>query len=321
MAEPIIDVQNLEKNFDKNLAVHGLSFDIRTGEFFGLLGPNGAGKSTTIGMLTGLIHPTKGNILIQGSPFPTRTRETQRSIGFVPQDFAFYPTMSALDNLNFFGRIYGLSGERLRHRREATLTVAGLTDRAHETVAHFSNGMKRRLNLAIALLHEPAILILDEPTVGVDAHSRYMLLDRLKELNDHGVTILYTTHYMEEAQRLCARVAVMDHGSIIALDSPSVLIRRFGQGGLRMELNRAAKPSFLARLEGLGDAALIDGKTNEIFLHTRRTKQALKKTIELAEKEKVSIKSVNVMEENLESVFLNLTGRSLRDQDEHVQKK
>ena len=313
-SEAIIDVQHLEKRFKENDAVRGLSFNIRPGEFFGLLGPNGAGKSTTIGMLTGLIKPTTGNIFIKGRPFPEHSREIRSSVGFVPQDFAFYPSISARDNLNFFGRIYGLYGDRLKRRRKEVLSVAALSDRERDPVAQFSNGMKRRLNLAIALLHKPDILILDEPTVGVDAHSRHTLLTRLTELNRQGMTVLYTTHHMEEAQRLCHRVAIMDHGVIAALDAPGTLIQRFGRGGLHMEFNQAVNPSFLEQLASWGEVSSMDEQTNKILLRTQRTESALKNVISLAEQEKVPLKTINVMEDNLESVFLNLTGRYLRDQ-------
>jgi ABC-2 type transport system ATP-binding protein len=316
MPQPMISVHELEKHFNGSHAVRGLSVEIHAGEFFGLLGPNGAGKSTTIGMLTGLIKPTKGTIFIDGVPFPARSRETQSKLGFVPQDFAFYPTMSAWENLNFFGRIYGLSGERLKRRREEVLAAVALSDRALQAVATFSNGMKRRLNLAIALLHEPPILVLDEPTVGVDAHSRHMLLSRLKELNRDGVTILYTTHYVEEAQRLCDRVAIMDHGIIVAEDSPAVLIQEFGRGGIRIEFSQTVNQEFLDRLTRLGEVKLMGGNQREVHLRTDQTESALRRTIELAEKEKVSFNTINILEDDLESVFLHLTGRYLRAQSQ-----
>jgi ABC-2 type transport system ATP-binding protein len=315
MAEPIISVQHLEKRFDGISAVSGISFDIQAGEFFGLLGPNGAGKSTTISMLTGLVKPTRGDIFIEGNPIPSHLRETRARLGFVPQDFAFYPTMSARDNLSFFGRVYGLAGRRLKRRREEVLGAVGLSDHSRQTVLTFSNGMKRRLNLAIALIHEPVFLILDEPTVGVDAHSRHLLLERLGELNQKGVTVLYTTHLMEEAQKLCHRVAVMDRGNIIALDSPASLIHQFGRGGIRIAFSHGINQTFLDRLAELGDLKKIDGDGHEIFLHTHQTERGIKKIIELSQQHQVSIKTINILEDDLESVFLYLTGRYLRDQN------
>ena len=224
----LLKVQNLRKSYPNGYeAVKGLDFNIRRGEIFGFLGPNGAGKTTTISMLSGLQPPTSGQIIFDG--LDTRSKrnlkQVKRQIGLVPQELALYPTLSAYDNLTFFGRIYSLSGKKLKQRVQSTLEMVGLADRAGDAVKTFSGGMKRRINIAAALLHEPQILFLDEPTVGVDPQSRNAIFESIEQLNRDGMTILYTTHYMEEAQRLCDRVAIIDNGQIVACDTTSALIR------------------------------------------------------------------------------------------------
>ena len=238
MQETMVAVHNLSKTYAGQEVVESLSFAIGRGEFFGLLGPNGAGKTTTIGMLTGLIPPSHGEITMDALDVSANTLAIRAKIGFVPQDFAFYPTLSARDNLLFFGRIYGLRGRQLKSRIDNVLQAVELIDRAGDRVSTFSNGMKRRLNIAIGMLHNPELLILDEPTVGVDAHVRQVILENLQTLNQNGLTILLTTHHMEEAQRLCDRVAIMDKGCIIALDTPSALIDDLGKGIVRACFNK-----------------------------------------------------------------------------------
>jgi len=310
---PIFIVEDLWKSYAQTDAVQGLSFEILKGEFFGLLGPNGAGKTTTIGILTGLIEPTRGHISIDGFDLFSSPMEAKAKLGLVPQSFALYPTLCARDNLVFFGRIYGLKGKRLRERIARVLEIVELTDRANQTVATFSNGMKRRLNMAAGLLHEPEILILDEPTVGVDTQSRNAILERLDSLNKSGVTVLYTTHYIEEAQRLCGRVAIMDQGKIIALDSPARLIQDLGKGIIRIEFNAGIDDRLLDQLKRIGLVRVVDDQKRRIHVKTDRTDQASRELLELMKTQEGLLKTLDISEPNLETVFIHLTGKNLRD--------
>jgi len=313
MAEPIVDAVHLNKSYGDLKAVSDMTFQIERGEFFGLLGPNGAGKTTTIGMLAGLIEPTSGRLMIDRCDPARDTNKVKAKLGLVPQDFAFYPTLSARENLEFFGRLYGLWAERLEVRIREVLNTVQLSDRAKEPVSHFSNGMKRRLNIAIGLVHEPAILILDEPTVGVDAQSRNAIFDTLELLNQAGVTIIYTTHYMEEARRLCHRVAIIDCGRLIALDTPVELTRSIADSLIFIEFANGLDETFINRLSDLGKARITNPEQGKVQLETSAREQALKGLVELAEESGVHIRSVNVLEPSLEAVFLHLTGKHVRD--------
>ena len=313
MKTPILIVEDLWKSYAETDAVRGLTFEISRGEFFGLLGPNGAGKTTTIGILSGLIEPTRGRISIDGFDLISRPMEAKARLGLVPQSFALYPTLCARDNLVFFGRIYGLKGKRLKERIASVLEIVELKDRANQTVASFSNGMKRRLNIAVGLLHEPEILILDEPTVGVDTQSRNAILESLDTLNKSGVTVLYTTHYIEEAQRLCDRVAIMDQGKIIALNNPARLIQDLGKGIIRIEFNAGIDDGLLNQMGRIGSVRVIDGQKRRAHLETDRTDQASRELLELMKTRDGLLKTLDISEPNLETVFIHLTGRNLRD--------
>jgi ABC-2 type transport system ATP-binding protein len=313
MNPSILIVEDLWKSYAKTPAVQGLTFEMGKGEFLGLLGPNGAGKTTTIHMLSGLIQPTRGRVFIQGVDLFSRPMEAKARLGLVPQSFALYPTLCARDNLAFFGSLYGLRGKHLKERMARVLDVVELTDRANQTVATFSNGMKRRLNIAVGLLHEPDILILDEPTVGVDPQSRNAILESIHALNQSGVTVLYTTHYIEEAQRLCDRVAVMDQGKIIALDSPTRLVEYFGKGMIRVEFNAGIDDIFLDQIRLMGLVRVVDDQRRRIHIETDRTDQASKKLMEMMETREGLLKTLVISEPNLETVFIHLTGKNLRD--------
>ena len=313
MNTPILVVKDLWKTYAAMDAVKGLTFEISSGEFFGLLGPNGAGKTTTIGMLSGLIEPTGGCVSVDGVDLFSRPMEAKARLGLVPQSFALYPSLSARDNLVFFGRIYGLRGKRLGERIACALDMVELTDRANQTVATFSNGMKRRLNIAAGLLHEPKILILDEPTVGVDPQSRNAILESIRSLNHSGVTVLYTTHYIEEAQRLCDRVAILDRGKIIALDTPSGLIRDFGKGVIRIELNEGADDNLLDQMNQMGLVRVIGDQKMSIHIETDRTDASSRKLLGLMNTREGLLRALDISEPNLETVFIHLTGRNLRD--------
>jgi len=313
MNTPIISVDNLSKSYGSIYAVRGISFEIPPGEFFGLLGPNGAGKTTTFSMLSGLIEPSGGKIGIGGTDLLSQPMAAKRKMGIVPQSFAFYPTLDAHENLTFFGRIYGLSGAHLKARIARVLNLVALEERARQRVGTYSNGMKRRLNIAIGLLHEPEILILDEPTVGIDTQSRNAILQSLGDLNKSGITVLYTTHHIEEAEQLCQRVAIMDQGEIIAMDTPSNLVHSLGKEIIQIELFEAAEDRHFLPLEKIGPWKWADERKRRLHLETESPEQTLRFLFEWREAGKIPLKTLNLLEPSLESVFIHLTGRNLRD--------
>ncbi|MCI0361872.1 MAG: ABC transporter ATP-binding protein [Planctomycetaceae bacterium] len=295
----MIRARDLRKAYAKIQAVDGVSLELVAGETFGLLGPNGAGKTTTIYMLIGALRPDDGEVAINGSTDPTRP-DVRRQIGVAPQVEALYDELSAVENLSFFGRLYSLSGDRLKQRVSWCLGLAGLAARAGDRVKTYSGGMKRRLNLACALVHDPPVLLLDEPTAGVDPQSRNHLLDSIEELARAGRTILYTTHYMEEAGRLCDRVAIMDQGKILAVDTVDELLRKHG-GDSMLEAELGQIP------EGVSLPAPLEGNmlrfaSDQPFEDANRLRNA-----------GVQFVRFHVDRPSLESVFLNLTGRRLRD--------
>ncbi len=311
----IVEVNQLVKHYPgrEQPAVNGVSFAIQRGEIFGFLGPNGAGKTTTISMLSGLLKPTRGSATIAGFDLARQPNEIKRRIGLVPQDLALYATLSARDNLLFYGRIYGLKGRHLSQRVDEALKLVGLYDRRKDAVEKYSGGMKRRANIAAGLLHEPEILFLDEPTVGIDPQSRNFIFDNVEALNRQGVTVLYTTHYMEEAERLCHRVAIIDQGRIVALDTPRVLQDALGGGLIVIGLPDGAPDSLesdLRALPGVRDANRFD---HQIKVKAYRTQQTLPDVINVFNRLDVNVQSLEILEPNLESVFLELTGKRLRD--------
>jgi ABC-2 type transport system ATP-binding protein len=219
-----VDVEKLVKTFGKHEAVKGVAFTIGKGEIFGLLGPNGAGKSTTINMMCGYLQPTSGDTHVEGISVSKEPRKVKRMLGVVPQEIALYQDLTSLENLEFFGEIYGLPAKERRKRSEEVLQFVGLYDRRKEAIKTFSGGMQRRINMAIAMMHQPSFLLMDEPTVGVDPQSRENIFDTIEKLRDQGTTILYTTHYMEEAERMCNHIAIMDEGKIIAMGTLEQLL-------------------------------------------------------------------------------------------------
>jgi ABC-2 type transport system ATP-binding protein len=296
----MIKVRELRKSFGATVAVDDVSFEVGRGETFGLLGPNGAGKTTTIGMLVGVLRPDGGTVLVNGEAKPTET-EARMAVGVAPQSLSLYEELTAKENLTFFARLYRLSGAKLAARVDWALDFAELTDRAKDRVKTFSGGMKRRLNLAVALVHDPQVLFLDEPTVGVDPQSRNHIFSRVEELKLLGRTIIFTTHYMEEAQRLCDRVAIMDHGKLLDLDRVDALIDRHGgRSVVKAELVRPpADPSVLpAPLDGLS-----------LRFESERPLEEVARLSTAG----VAFQTLEVARPDLETVFLTLTGRSLRD--------
>jgi ABC-2 type transport system ATP-binding protein len=313
--ENAVVVNELVKVYGPLHALDGLSFSVARGEFFGILGPNGAGKTTTMGILAGLISPDAGSVMLAGKQAIGNNADLKKRLGLVPQELAFYPTLSAVDNLSFFGRIYGFRGQLLKEHIRNVLQIVQLEDRSKEPVSHFSNGMKRRLNLAIGLLHKPEILLLDEPTVGVDAQSRNAILESLQRLNREGVTILYSTHYMEEAQRLCGDLAIFDHGRIIARGSPRDLVQSLGEGLLRVKFLAPLSEDFLDQLRSSALTPLTSDENMvvQIKLDSKNKESAIRLVFAGADTRKLTILNLQVLEPSLESVFLNLTGRELRD--------
>ncbi len=313
MPDFVIEVNSLIKRYGNRVAVKGISFSVREGEIFGLLGPNGAGKTTTISILATLLPLDEGKVTICGYDLAREANRIKPLIGFVPQELALYPTLSAWDNLAFFGRIYGLHGKALKERINAVLDLVGLRDRARDAVRTFSGGMKRRLNIAAGLIHQPRILFLDEPTVGVDPQSRNFIFEHIERLKAEGMTIIYTTHYMEEAERLCDRVAIMDEGRILALDTPKGLIGLLGGGVIHMEVSEDRIEDLLPAIRSLPHVQAVSSQGRRLKVEASASRPALLELIELCNTRDVPIFSLEVLEPNLESVFLHLTGKRLRD--------
>ncbi|MDP7018003.1 MAG: ABC transporter ATP-binding protein [Pirellulaceae bacterium] len=296
----MIQITELRKSFGSQVAVDGVSFQLLKGETFGLLGPNGAGKTTTINMIVGILQPDSGEIGFAEGLNP-RVAAVRRAIGVAPQSLALYTELTAQENLQFFARLYGMRGAQLKERVQWSLEFAGLTDRKRDRVKTFSGGMQRRLNLAAAIVHDPRVIFMDEPTVGVDPQSRNHIFDAIEDLKRQGRTIIYTTHYMEEAQRLCDRVAIMDHGKILDLDSVDALIDRHGgRSVVKADLQRlpADIQSLPAPLDGLS-----------LRFETERPLEEIAKLSSGG----VAFQTLELTEPDLETVFLTLTGRSLRD--------
>jgi ABC-2 type transport system ATP-binding protein len=332
----ILEVENLVKKYGTFEAVKGISFQVEEGEVFGLLGPNGAGKTQTISMLTGVIEPTSGTARIGGHDLRTDLDAVKQINGLVPQDLALYPTLSARANLNFFGRIYGLRGKQLKERVDDVLEIVALTDRADQVVDKFSGGMKRRVNIAAGLVHQPRLFFLDEPTVGVDPQSRNHIFESVQRLNhERGMSVVYTSHYMEEVELLCHRVAIMDQGKVIALDTIKNLVALLGGGVIYVGIARvdetilrelsslpAVKEALLAPQEEVPAAG--DGKQAQtaqaaapggalVKIVCEHNQQAVVNVIAYLNEHGITLTSLEILEPNLESVFLHLTGKKLRE--------
>ena len=333
----ILEVDGLVKKYGDFEAVKGINFSVEEGEVFGLLGPNGAGKTQTISMLTGVIPPTSGTARIAGHDIHKNLDEVKRINGLVPQDLALYPTLSARANLNFFGRIYGLRGRQLKERVDDVLRIVALTDRADEAVDKYSGGMKRRVNIAAGLLHQPRLLFLDEPTVGVDPQSRNHIFESVMRLNrERGMSIVYTSHYMEEVELLCDRVAIIDQGEIIALDTIKNLIAMLGGGVIYVGLPQVDEGLLaeLAALPAVAEATLVPRPTSPplaegeepevkereevaagevIKIVAKHSQEAIVNVLSFLNERNITLTSLEILEPNLESVFLHLTGKKLRE--------
>jgi len=308
-----IEVKNLKKSFGELQAVQGVGFDIQKGEILSLLGPNGAGKSTIISMLSGLLVPDDGDASIMGHSVTKEPEAARASLGVVPQEIALYPDLSARENLVFWGKMYGLRGTALKSRVDEVLEIIGLIDRQKERVSKYSGGMKRRVNIGAALLHKPDVVIMDEPTVGIDPQSRRHILDNVKALNRQGMAVLYTTHYMEEAAELSDHIAIMDLGQVIAYGTHDELIRLVGeQTRIDLSLN-AESASIFAAWESVPGVSRIDATDGTVTVLVDDSNRVLPQLFEAASQVNVCITSVDIQEPNLETVFLHLTGRALRD--------
>ncbi len=311
--QPVLVVDGLVRRYGDLTAVDGVSFHIDAGETYGLLGPNGAGKTTTISMVAGLIPADAGTVTVAGETMSPGQVEVKRHIGLVPQDLAIYPELTATENLAYFGRLQGLRGGELAQRTGEVLDLVGLADRAKEATKNFSGGMKRRLNIGVGLLHRPTLLILDEPTVGVDPQSRNAILESVETLSVEGMAVLYTTHYMEEAERLCDRIAIMDSGRIQAEGTRGDLITLTGDlDHIRLAGagNTAATAEALRELPAVEQVA---GDRRSLVLTVRDAPGNVAAIVTTATETGMTLSDVEITRPDLESVFLHLTGKALRD--------
>ncbi|WP_202709589.1 ABC transporter ATP-binding protein [Sporosalibacterium faouarense] len=309
----LLEVNNLKKYFKEVKAVDGISFKVERGEVFGLLGPNGAGKSTTISMISTLFKPNEGDIKYKNVSIIDNPSAIQQKLGVVPQEIALYPTLSGYENLKFWGHAYGLRGKELSNRIEEVSEIIGIKDRLKDKIEKYSGGMKRRINIGAALLHNPEILIMDEPTVGIDPQSRNHILDTVLELNKKGMTIIYTSHYMEEVEYLCTRVSIMDKGNIIASGTQEELLEIVkGKKKINLRFDKISD-NLIDRINSIDYIENVDVHDDEIILTTQNGEDIFKDLIAKSSETENSILSIDIKKPNLEAVFLHLTGRALRD--------
>jgi ABC-2 type transport system ATP-binding protein len=309
----MLKVENLYKNFGNIAAVDGISFEVKRGEVFGLLGPNGAGKSTTISIISTLLPPTEGEIFFEGESIFKNSKNLRQKLGIVPQDIALYPTLTGYENLRFWGNLYGLKGAELKERINEVADIIGLNERLKDKVKKYSGGMKRRLNIGAALLHKPDLLIMDEPTVGIDPQSRSHILDTVLKLSAQGMTIIYTTHYMEEAEELCSRICIMDEGKIIASGTKQELVELVKERtriNIKLDKITGNMPQIFKEIPVVSDAAVLD---DTVTLFGENGDILLAEIISRISEEKSKIRSLDIQKPDLEAVFLHLTGKALRD--------
>lgn len=312
----MIRVENLTKRFGELTAVNSVSFGVAPGEIFGLLGPNGAGKTTTLSMVSALIPADSGRIEVAGADAAVNANGVKRAIGVAPQEVSLYGDLSAVENLQFFGELYGVARSKLAERIPNLLMMASLADRADDPVKNYSGGMKRRLNLVAALIHDPPVLLLDEPTVGVDPQSRNHLFESILALKKAGKTVIYTTHYMEEAERLCDRIAIMDHGKILAMNTLNGLLGEIENlHTIRLTLAGEAADALVAEslpreVPEIADARRIE---NLLLCRVKRPEEAIPRLLAYCALKKVVVANLALDRPSLETVFLHMTGHTLRD--------
>jgi ABC-2 type transport system ATP-binding protein len=311
MPEAFLDVRDVRKSYGAVAALRGVSFQVHEGEIFGLLGPNGAGKTTLLSIVAGLLEADGGQVAIAGSPLRPSHADLRRLIGIVPQELALYGELTAAENLRFFGELYGVRGGALEERTRKILEATGLEDRARQRVATFSGGMQRRLNLGAALVHKPRLLLLDEPTAGVDAQSRHLLFEEIRRLHRAGITIVYTSHYMEEVQALCTRIGIIDHGRLIACDSLERLLQLLP--GKIVAHAAGSDDGLRERIGRLDGVSKLDVRGDLWELSCHDVPQTALRVLELAKEAGAQLQVVEMERPNLERVFLHLTGRGLRD--------
>ena len=308
----MIDVRNLRKQYGDTVAVDDVTFAAGTGGIFGLLGPNGAGKSTTIGCISGLLKPSAGRITVLGHDVVTDSLEARRELGIVPQELALYEELGAGENLAYWGAAYGLSGDALKRRVLEVLEIIGLSDRAREPVKRYSGGMKRRLNFGCGIVHRPRVLLLDEPTVGVDPQSRVRLLDLVRQQAAGGTCVLYTTHYMEEAQELCDRLAIIDHGKLLVIGTLDELRRLMGENDLVRLSGRFDPQAARRELEALG-AEVVSADEQSLRLAIGGASRKLPAIFSAVATSGGDVQETSLTQPSLESLFIKLTGRELRE--------
>lgn len=309
----LLKIENLKKYFKDVKAVDDISFEVKKGEIFGLLGPNGAGKSTTISMISTLLKPTSGDIYYNGESIIIKPKCIQKKLGIVPQEIALYPELTGYENLKFWGNVYGLRGKKLKDRIEKIAEVIGLSESLNRKVDKYSGGMKRRLNIGAALLHEPEILIMDEPTVGIDPQSRNHILDTVLDLNKKGMTIIYTSHYMEEVEKLCSHINIMDKGKVIASGTKEELTDILeGEKNIILSFDNINE-SLIDNIRKINYIENVEVNGLDLILKTHNGENIFKDIIDKIGNTDCKILSIDIQKANLESVFLYLTGRALRD--------
>lgn len=309
----VLDIRGLTKKFGEFVAVDNMSLTVREGEIFGFLGANGAGKSTTINMVSSLLRPSSGEIRILDRDITKQSRFAKLNLGIVPQDLAIYEDMTAYENVSFFAGLYGLRGTQLKERTEEALDFVGLSDKAKNLPKNFSGGMKRRLNIACAIAHKPKLIIMDEPTVGIDPQSRNYILASVRNLNESGCTIIYTSHYMEEVEEICSRIAIVDHGKIIAEGTKEQLKSTITDvKDIRIEV-KSAQPAAAGKLKAIPGVRTVLQEENVIRIHSDAAVDNLNRILKQLMDDGMEIRSVEEQAPNLETVFLTLTGRNLRD--------
>ncbi len=309
----MITIEGLQKHYGDIKAVDGIDLEIQDGEIFGLLGPNGAGKTTMISMISGVLRPDSGRITFDGLNIWVEPKKVKRNLGVVPQEIAVYEDLTAKDNLDFWGSLHGLRGPGLKKAVHEALERVGLQDRARDRVKTFSGGMKRRLNLCMGLLHHPQYLLLDEPTVGIDPQARLAILEIVREVAAAGTTVLYTTHYMEEAQELCDRIAIIDHGQILTIGTLEALTRQSGESEMLKVVGDFDEASANQRLSSISGLRLIRVEAGAVLAGIDASGPGLLEILPQVLESGLSIDDVSIQKPNLQSVFISLTGRELRD--------
>ena len=308
----MIRVEGLRKKYGELTAVDGVSFEVREGEIYGLLGPNGAGKTTTLSMISGLLQPDEGRVLFGGVDLAADPLGIKQDLGVVPQDIALYEELTARENLHFWGGLYGLSGAKLKDAIQAALVLVGLDDNADKKVGKFSGGMKRRLNLSMGLVHRPRVVMMDEPTVGIDPQARANILEVVREIANSGTTVLYTTHYLEEAEGFCDRIAIMDHGKILTEGTLDELKRMLGEGEIVTVLGTFDTAVVRDDLGQLESVQVISAEADRLVLSTAEGAGAVRLLTRLLDG-KLDVDGVSIQPPSLSGLFLKLTGRELRD--------